>query len=143
MPGLLISGPAGAGKSAIARSELAARTGPAVAADFQSLVAALLLLERGANGLYPVRPSWVLPLVEYLRRAAISAAVQRDIVVIGTNSDGDASRRRFLLSQLGPGATERVVDPGRDVVSARLTDPETGETSAECDAALGRWYSRL
>ena len=142
MAGLLISGPAGAGKSAIAREELAARDGPAVAADFQSLVVALLLLERGADGRYPIRPGWVLPLAEYVRRAVVTGAVNRDIVVIATNSDGSEARRRFLLGQLGPGAVERIVDPGRDVVAARLADAATGELSPECDAAISRWYAR-
>ena len=63
--------------------------------------------------------------------------------MIATNSDGDPDRRVFLLGQLGPGAAERIVDPGRAVVAARLSDPETGELSDECDSALGRWYGRL
>ena len=142
MPGLLISGPAGAGKSAIAREELAARDGPAVAADFQSLVVALLLLERGADGRYPVRPEWVLPLAEYLRRAVLTGAANRDLAVVATNSDGSPARRRQLLELLGPGAVERIVDPGRDVVAARLADPATGELDPQCDAAISRWYAR-
>ena len=142
MPGLLISGPAGAGKSAIARAELAEADGPAVAADFQSIVVALLLLERGADGLYPVRPDWVLPLAEYVRRATITGAQNRQIYTVLTNSDGSAARRAMLLDLLGDGATERIVDPGRDVVSARLSDPATGELSDDCENAVNRWYSR-
>ena len=142
MPGLLISGPAGAGKSAIAREALAGAAGPAVAADFQSIVVALLLLERGADGLYPVRPDWVLPLAEYVRRAAITGAQNRDLFTVLTNSDGSAARRAQLLDLLGDGATERIVDPGRDVVSARLSDPATGDLSDECDGAINRWYAR-
>ena len=143
MPGILLSGPAGAGKSGIAREELAARDSPAVAADFQSLVVALLLLERGADGRFPVRPEWVLPLAEYTRRAVVTGAGNRDIDVIATNSDGDATRRSFLLSQLGDGATERIIDPGEDIVRARLADPATGALDPQCDAAIARWYSRL
>ena len=143
MPGLLVSGPAGAGKSAVAREELAARDGPAVAADFQSIVAALLLLERGADGRYPVRPEWVLPLAEYVRRAVVTGAVNRDIAVVATNSDGSTARRRFLLEQLGPGAQERLIDPGRNVVAARLAHPVSGELDPECEAAINRWYARL
>lgn len=142
MAGLLISGPAGAGKSAIARELLAAHDGPAVAADFQSLVVAMLLLERGADGRYPVRPGWVLPLAEYVRRAVITGAQNRDIFTVLTNSDGSSERRKFLLGQLGPGATERIVDPGKAVVEARLADAATGELDPECDAAINRWYGR-
>ena len=61
-------------------------------------------------------------LTEYVRRAIITGAVQRDIAVIATNSDGDPVRRRFLLDQLGAGAVERIIDPGQDIVSARLSD---------------------
>ena len=139
---VLLSGPAGAGKSALARELLAEQAGPAVAADFQSIVVALLLLERLPNGLYPVRPDWVLPLAEYVRRAAVTGARNREIFTVLTNSDGSEARRRFLLDQLGAGATERIVDPGRAVVAARLADPATGELSSECEGAINRWYSR-
>ena len=142
MANLLLSGPAGAGKSQLAREELAARALPTIAADFQSIVVALLLLERGADGRYPVRPGWVLPTAEFVRRAAVTAAVNRDIGVVLTNSDGSDTRRRFLLEQLGPGATERIVDPGREVVSARLADAATGDLHPECAQAIGRWYAR-
>ena len=63
--------------------------------------------------------------------------------MIATNSDGDPARRAFLLGQLGTGALERVVDPGRDIVAARLADPSTGELSDECGDAIDRWYGRL
>ena len=142
MAGILISGPAGAGKSAIAREELVARDGPAVAADFQSLVVAMLLLERQVDGRFPVRPGWILPLAEYTRRAVITGAVNRGIAIVATNSDGSSERRKFLLEQLGPGATERIIDPGREVVAARLADAATGELDPECDAAINRWYAR-
>ena len=61
----------------------------------------------------------------------------RGITVIATNSDGDPARRSFLLGQLGKGATERIVDPGEDIVAARLSDPETGVLSPECKSASG------
>ena len=56
---------------------------------------------------------------EYVRRAMITGARGRDIAIVATNSDGDPERRRFLLEQLGPGARERIVDPGIDVVRNR------------------------
>ena len=99
-------------------------------------------MERGRDGRYPLRDERLLPLVEYTRRAIIGGAVARDIDVIATNSDGDPERRAFLLSALGAGATERIVDPGRAIVEARLSDPLTGELSIECHGAVNRWYSR-
>ena len=104
---------------------------------------ALTDVERGRDGRYPLRDERLLPLTEYARRAIITGAVAREIDVIATNSDGDPERRAFLLSTLGAGATERIVDPGRDVVAARLADPATGDLSPECDAAIRRWYGRL
>ena len=146
MAGTLISGPAGAGKSAEARRLLSVAAGPLVVADFQSLYAALLLLERDANGRYPERnpahAAYALPLAEYTRRAVITGAMERDIDVVVTNSDGSPERRAFLLSRLGPGAREVVIDPGRDVVTQRLSVEVSG-LSAQCSDAIDRWYTRL
>ena len=142
MAGLLISGPAGASKSQAARAALEAATEPTIAADFQSIVAALLLLERDGDGNFPPRPDWVLPIAEYTRRAVISASRTREIGIVATNSDGDPARRAFLLSELGPDASETILDPSEAVVRARLTDPVTGVLSNPCADAVGRWYGR-
>ena len=143
MPSLLLSGPAGAAKSALARRLLLENPQLAVLADFQLVYRALTDVERGRDGRYPLRDDRLLPLTEYIRRAIITGAVTREISVIATNSDGDADRRAFLLSQLGEGASERIIDPGRAVVTARLSDPETGELSDDCGEAIARWYSRI
>ena len=145
---ILLSGPAGSAKSALARALLEESDEPAVAADFQSIVVALLLLTRGPSGRYPLRPSWILPLAEYVRRAVISGAVGRDLRIIATNSDGDPERRAKLLAMLGSGARELVVLPGgdsaaaRQIVTARLGDAVTGELSRECETAVDRWFKR-
>ena len=150
MPGLLLSGPAGGGKSQAAREILRESTEPTVAADFQSIVAALLLQERGPDGKYPPRPEWILPLAEYVRLAVINVATARGLNVIATNSDGGPARRASLLDRLkdqrlpdSPNAVERIIDPGRDVVEARLADQVTGELSDDCNEAVNRWYGRL
>ena len=143
MAGILLSGPAGSAKSALAWRLLADHPQLAVVADFQAVYAALTLVERDRNGRYPLRDDRLLPTVEYVRRAIISGAIAREIDVVATNSDGDPARREFLLGQLGPGAVERVIDPGRAIVAARLSDPQTGELSDECGQALHRWYGRL
>ena len=142
MPSVLLSGPAGAAKSAMARRLFEERTGLVVIADFQALYAALTGNTRGPDGRYPLRDERLLPLVEYTRRAVVTGAVNREVEVLATNSDGNPARRAFLLEQLGAGATERIVDPGRAVVAARLADAETGELSSECDGAISRWYGR-
>ena len=146
MPGVLLSGPAGAGKSAEAQAILAAATGPMVAADFQAILAALLLLERLPNGRYPNRnpaqAAWLLPMAEAIRQTVITIATDREIDVVATNSDGSPERRGFLLSRLGPGATERVIDPGISVVTERLAGPD-GVLSDDCNNAIRRWYGSV
>ncbi len=142
---ILFSGPAGAGKTQAARRLLAEATGPMVAADFQALLAALLLLERLPDGRYPARlasqAAWLLPLVESLRQTVITFARDRDIDVVGTNSDGNPARRVYLLQRLGAGSTERIIDPGFDVVTERLSNPD-GTIDEQCVEARDRWYSR-
>ena len=142
MASVLLSGPAGAAKSQLAARLRRENTRLTVLAEFQALYAALTGDVRGPDGRYPLREEGLLAITEYTRRAVIGAAVARGIEVIATNSDGDPDRRTFLLGQLGEGATERIVDPGRDIVSARLADPTTGELSEECSAAISRWYGR-
>ena len=141
MASILLSGPAGGAKSQVAVELIKNATGPTISADFTSIVVALLQLQRGPDGRYPVRPEWVLPLAEYVRQAAVNGAINRDIAVILTNSDGSPSRRDYLLKKLGPGATEQIIDPGEDVVRARLANPK-GNLSRECGKAIGRWYRR-
>ncbi len=143
MPNTLLSGPAGSGKSQLAKRLLLGFGGLVILVDFQSIYAALTGDERGPDGKYPLRNEALLPIAEYVRRAAITGAVARDIGVIATNSDGNLARRQLLLKQMGPLAVERVVDPGRNVVVSRLVDIETGELSEECEQAVHRWYGRL
>ena len=98
-------------------------------------------LRRAASRERDPADAYLLPTTEYLRRAGISAAVERNIDPIVTNSDGDRERRDFLLSLLGAGATERIIDPGLDVVRRRLS--VDGALSDQCSQAINRWYSRL
>ena len=116
-----------------------------VAADFQSLLAALTLLERQADGRYPPRresqASWLLPLTEAIRQTVITIAVDREIDVVATNSDGSPERRALLLSRLGPLAVERVIDPGIEIVTERLS--VDGTLSDQCRDAIQRWHGRI
>ena len=116
-----------------------------VSADFQSILAALTLLERGPDGRFPPRresqASWLLPLTEYVRQTIIGAAQERGVEVVATNSDGSPERRALLLSRLGPGATETIIDPGIQVVTERLS--VDGTLSDQCREAIQRWHGRI
>ena len=141
MAGLLISGPAGAGKSEAARLALAERLGPSVILEFQTFYAAMLGIERLPNGRFPERlpqHEYILPQVEYVRRAAITGASNRGLFAIVTNSDSRADRRATLLQLIGDGAQERVIDPGLETVRSRLAGPDG--LSRQCEEAIGRWY---
>ena len=143
MANLLISGPAGAGKSAVARLRRREMDQPAVLADFQAIYVALSGDVRDENGNYPERDPDLLPLVERERQRIIRDALEAEIGIVATSSDGAQARREYLLGILGPGAVEEIVDPGLDVVTARLSDPATGSLSNSCSSAIARWYSRL
>ena len=119
---------------------------PMVAADFQSILAALVLLERLPNGRYPNRnpaqAAWLLPMAEAIRQTVITIATDREIDVVATNSDGSPARRAHLLQRLGSGSVERIIDPGIDVVTTRLAGP-AGVLSDDCDSAIRRWYGSV
>ena len=145
MASLLLSGPAGGGKTGAARTALADSAAPAIVIDFQTIYAGLLGIQRLPSGRYPERlesDAYALALSEYTRRAMITGAVTQEVDAIVTNSDGNPRRREFLRGLLGPGATETVIDPGIDVVTARLSNAE-GTLSEQCRSAIGRWYGRL
>ena len=110
--------------------------------DFQSIYAAISGDVRNEIGRYPLRDERLLPLVEYVRRSAISGAVSREIGIIATNSDGNPARRKFLLDQMGAGAVEEILDPGIEFAEAALTDPFDA-IDPECQTAIGRWYRNL
>ena len=87
---LLLTGPAGGGKSQAARELL--RTGKVdVAADFQSILAALLLLERDPEtGRYPPRDraaERLIPLAQAIKALrSLAEARSRELTVVATNS---------------------------------------------------------
>ena len=115
-----------------------------VVSDFQYIYAALIVQDRLPSGRYPERnpahAAYLLPLAEYVRQAVIRGASDMDLDVIATNSDGSPSRRAFMMSRLG-GATERIIDPGINIVTERLSRPD-GTISEQCVEAMGRWYNR-
>ena len=135
MPIVPIVGPAGAGKSQYIARE---RTAGDVVIDYTSLWAALTGAQRGPDGKYPERrdddPS--LALMSAVKNFALSQAVERELNGFVTSSArADVER---LESRTGQQAV--TIDPGREVVEARLVDDDTRYLSDECRRALARWY---
>ena len=139
---VLISGPAGAGKTARAQ-ELREQTPRSIVADFQAIYAAILGLRRDPQtGRYPERQTddaYALALAEGMRVSLISMAQRDGVAAIVTNSVGDVARRQRLLTLIGDGAREEVLDPGRATVERRLAGPD-GSLSDQCLEAVDRWY---
>lgn len=160
--GILVSGPAGSGKSQHARELIAEaedRGEILVLADYQSTYVSLTDVRRDPeSGKFPLRNPELLALTEFVRQGVIAQAGQRGFGVVATNSDGSLTRREYMVRKLsealGPSGVirEDIIDPGEHVVRDRLaTEVErigaAGRVadkvfSVECDRAVNRWYRR-
>ena len=137
MPIVPIVGPAGSGKSQYVQATI--RPGWIIV-DFTSIYVALSGVQRGADGKYPERETGdpLLSLVQAVKTVTLKMAVERELSGFVTSSAlADVEDLEKITGQ-----TVKVIDPGEDVVRARLADPVTGELSPECDKALRRWYRR-
>ena len=145
MPGsVLLSGPAGAGKSAEGKRLVAEATEPTIVIEFQEIYATILGIERLPSGRYPERQEadgFAIPLTTEIRLGMLAAAKAQQVAVIMTNSDGSMERRQRLLSLMPDGAFERVIDPGFRIVAERLS--VDGTLSPQCRAAIMRWGSKI
>ena len=137
----LIEGPAGAGKSGVTALMLSAGA-IQVLADVTELWAALSGAVRGADGKYPIRldDDPALAVARYIQVVAVRQALQdgADVGVTTSRRNRHGSWRRFA-EEAGVAFIVRTVDPGRDVVEARLSDAD-GNLSEACDQAIRRWY---
>ena len=144
MAGLLISGPAGAGKSAEGKRLLSEATEPTILVEFQEILAFLLGLRRDpTTNRYPERrpqDAYAIPLAAAIRRFTIVEAVDQNIYTIASNSDGDPARRAGLVRILGLGATELIIDPGYAAIVENLSIE--GVFSEQCQEAANRWFER-
>ena len=119
-------------------------TEPTILIEFQEILATILGIERNVGtGRYPPREpenDFAIPIASQIRLGMLAAAKAHQVAAIVTNSDGDLSRRQRLLNLMPFGATERVIDPGFQIVATRLS--EDGLLSEQCREAINRWYGR-
>ena len=138
---ILVQGPAGGGKSQLAKALLASGEGQ-ILADITALWAALSATERLPDGRYPVRLDTdpALALAQYLQAAAVRQGLEDGNDVIVTTSRADqVARWQEVADDADTGLTVRTVDPGRSVVADRLADA-AGRLSGACARAISRWY---
>ena len=125
MANLLLSGPAGAGKSALRHGGCwqhgQSRRPSSPTSNRSTSRSAACNADRTADTLTSGAGGGLLPLVETMRQALIRIAIERGVGVIATNSDGRPERRQYLLKLLGPGAVERVVEPPGKTPQSRDT----------------------
>jgi len=138
---VLIEGPAGAGKSAVTALMLEAGE-VQVVADATEIWAAISGAQRGPDGRYPVRrdDDAALRTAQYLKNVAVRHALEqgRDVAVT-TSVRGQAEKYRRMAIENGTDLIVRTVDPGRETVTARLSEPD-GSLSDDCMQAIRRWY---
>ena len=137
----LIQGPAGGGKSQYLKAMQAAGEVD-VALDVTGIWATTGGYERGPDGKFPVRADTdpALFMARYLQTVGTGFALREGYeTAVTTSSAGQTGRWAALAAEHGAEFSVRTIDPGIDVVSARLADPD-GELSDECGAAISRWY---
>ena len=140
----LLRGPAGAGKSQRARELLQADPKTALADTSASWVM-LGGIERDPDtGLYPVRldDDPRLDLARYTRRVIARHGLELNLDIIATTSDSApeaVAAWRAIAEEYGAAFQTETIDPGREVIEARLADRD-GVLSPDCAAAVRRWY---
>ena len=141
----LLQGPAGSGKSQAAR-DLLANGEVTLVADITALWAAISGAQRDPEtGRYPVREDSdpALPVARYVQETVVRRGLEAgEEVAVTTSRRGQEARWNEIAADSGRLFSVRTIDPGFDVVSARLADPVTGTLSGACSRALSRWYVR-
>ena len=138
---VLLQGPAGSGKSQVA-AEMLESGEVEVLADVTRLWVALSGVERGADGRYPVREDDdpALATARYVQAVAVRRGLEEGADVAATTSRrGQETRWQRLADDAETEFAIRTIDPGEDVVIARLAEPD-GALSEPCARAIRRWY---
>ena len=93
---------------------------------------------------YPLRDERLLGTTEYMRQALITAAQKPgDRQSLRRTATATRQGGRNYWNASGREVEKQMIDPGENVVKARLASPATGILSEDCLQAIGRWYLRL
>ena len=139
---VLVQGPAGGNKSGYVQAMRDAGE-VQVISDVTELWSAAGGYQRGPDGKFPVRheDDPALRTALYLQTVAVGFALREGFnTVVTTSQAGQTGRWAALAAEHGAEFSSRVIDPGEEAVRVALADPETGELSDECLAAINRWY---
>ncbi|MDE2661242.1 MAG: hypothetical protein OXI45_13640 [Acidobacteriota bacterium] len=139
---VLIQGPAGGGKSAVARAMLDGGE-VRILADNTRLWAAIRDVRRGPDGRFPERNSEAdaldALLAAYVKRVVVRQALGRNLdTAVTTSVAGEAPTYAGIAAEFGSEFEVRTVDPGEAEVERRLS--RRGRLSGQCLRAIGRWY---
>ena len=138
---VLVQGPAGGAKSQLV-AEMIEAGEVDVVSDVTRLWVALSGVTRGPDGRYPVRSKDDAALIValYTQAVAVRRALEEGArVAVTTSRAGQVARWQSVAVSLEVEFHVRTVDPGKDVVRARLAEAD-GELSPECEKAVRRWY---
>ena len=138
----LIEGPAGGGKSELAR-ELIASGEVEVLADVTALWAAIAGVERGPDGRYPIRldDDPALGVALYTQGVVARRGLEAGAATaVTTSRPGQAEKWSEVAEEAETEFSVCTVDPGEDVLTARLADPVSRQLSGACEVAIARWY---
>lgn len=119
------------------------REGAAVTvADVTALWAALRLLQKDQDGVYPVRVDNdpALHLARILQDQAVRSGLRAGQNMVVTSSrPGQAERWAAVAAEEGSGFTVHTEDPGEEEVTRRLRR-QRPQLSRACKRAVDRWY---
>ena len=136
----LIEGPAGSGKSQLARDLLAAGHIDLLA-DVTNIFAAITGATRGPDGKYPVRldsdPGVAASL--YVQAVIARYALRNSLrVAVTTSRRNQVDRWKAIADEEAAAFAVRTVDPGIEIIRQRLS--EGGRLETACEVAMAKWY---
>lgn len=140
----LFQGPVGAGKS----QEIKRMIDDGLldlAVEYTRLWAAMRLIERGADGFYPIRadadPFNRAGFGNTLKKVAVTEALGAGLrTAVSTSKRGEEVLWQGIADAANADDFNVItIDPGKHTIYTRLVNAD-GTIAAECEKAIDRWY---